>query len=83
MNGLIHGNLRVNSSMRQSARDFVEYARLLHNRLEDPEYAHKSISIMASWDKKKLEIKIRDEGAGYEPMNKIEKAKTGDKSGRG
>ena len=83
VNGLIHGNLRVNSSMRQSARDFVEYARLLHERLNDPEYAHKSISIMASWDKKKLEIKIRDEGAGYEPMNKLEKAKSGDKSGRG
>ena len=83
VNGLIHGNLRVNSSMRQSAGDFVEYARLLHNRLKDPEYAHKSISIMASWDKKKLEIKIRDEGAGYEPMNKLEKEKSGDKSGRG
>ena len=46
VNGLIHGNLRVNSSMRQSARDFVEYARLLHERLKDPEYAHKSISII-------------------------------------
>lgn len=83
VNGLIHGNLRVNSSMRQSARDFVEYARLLHNRLKDPEYAHKSISIMASWDKKKLEVKIRDEGAGYEKMAPISKEKSADKSGRG
>ena len=83
VNGLIHGNLRVNSSMRQSARDFIEYARLLHSRLKDPEYAHKSISIMASWDKKKLEIKIRDEGVGFEPMKKLEKAKSCDKSGRG
>lgn len=65
VNGLIHGNLHVNSSMRQSARDFVEYARLLHDRLNDPSYAKKSLSIVASWDKKKLEIKIRDEGAGY------------------
>ncbi len=83
VNGLIHGNLCVNSSMRQSARDFVEYARLLHSRLNDPEYAHKSISIMASWDKKKLEIKIRDEGAGYEKMTKVDKEKSTDKSGRG
>ena len=83
VNGLIHGNLHVNSSMRQSARDFVEYAKLLHERLKDPEYAHKSISIMAGWDKKKLEIKIRDEGAGYQPMNKLAKEKTRDKSGRG
>ena len=66
VNGLIHGNLHVNSQMRQSARDFIEYARLLHDRLNDPSYAQKSISIIASWTNKKLEIKIRDEGAGYE-----------------
>lgn len=65
VNGLIHGNLHVNSSMRQSARDFVEYARLLHDRLNDPSYAKKSLSIVAAWDKNKLEIKIRDEGDGY------------------
>ena len=65
VNGLIHGNLQLNSSMRQSARDFIEYARLLHDRLNDPSYAQKSISIIAVWNTKKLEIKIRDEGAGY------------------
>ncbi len=65
VNGLIHGNLQINSSMRQSARDFIEYARLLHDRLNDPSYAQKSISVVATWDAEKLEIKIRDEGAGY------------------
>lgn len=65
VNGLIHGNLQINSSMRQSARDFIEYARLLHDRLNDPSYAQKSISVIAVWTPKKLEIKIRDEGAGY------------------
>ena len=65
VNGLIHGNLQINSSMRQSARDFIEYARLLHDRLNDPSYAQKSISVVATWTAKKLELKIRDEGAGY------------------
>ena len=65
VNGLIHGNLQINSSMRQSARDFIEYARLLHDRLNDPSYAQKSISVIVTWTAKKLEIKIRDEGAGY------------------
>ena len=50
VNGLIHGNLQLNSSMRQSARDFIEYARLLHDRLNDPSYAQKSISIIAIWN---------------------------------
>ena len=65
VNGLIHGNLQINSSMRQSARDFIEYARLLHDRLNDPSYAQKSISVIATWTTKKLELKIRDEGIGY------------------
>ena len=65
VNGLIHGNLQLGSELRQSARDFVEYSRLLNERLNDPAYAQKSVSIWATWNDKKLEIKIRDEGAGY------------------
>lgn len=65
VNGLIHGNLAIGSDLRQSARDFVEYSRILNERLNDPAYAQKSVSIWATWNSKKLEIKIRDEGAGY------------------
>ncbi len=65
VNGLIHGNLQIGSELRQSARDFVEYSRVLNERLNNPAYAQKSVSIWATWNKKKLEIKIRDEGAGY------------------
>ena len=85
VNGLIHGNLQINSSMRQSARDFIEYARLLHDRLNDPSYAQKSISIIAVWNTKKLEIKIRDEGAGYgSTPNTIKQSSTMQhKTGRG
>ena len=65
VNGLIHGNLQISSELRQTARDFVEYSRVLNERLNDPAYAQKSVSIWATWNTKKLEIKIRDEGAGY------------------
>ena len=82
VNGLIHGNLQLGSELRQSARDFVEYSRLLNERLNDPAYAQKSVSIWATWNDKKLEIKIRDEGAGYAvapvmPRKTELKAKTG------
>ncbi len=85
VNGLIHGNLQINSSMRQSARDFIEYARLLHDRLNDPSYAQKSISVIAVWNTKKLEIKIRDEGAGYGSSSSTIKQSTTmqHKTGRG
>lgn len=65
VNGLIHGNLDIGSEYRQSARLFIEYGKILSERLKDPAYARKSLLISASWDASKLRIKIRDEGAGY------------------
>ena len=65
VNGLIHGNLDISSEYRQSARLFVEYGRILSERLQNPAYARKSLSLSAAWDNTKLRIKIRDEGAGY------------------
>ena len=65
VNGLIHGNLDIGSEYRQSARLFVEYGRILSERLQNPAYARKSLSLSAAWDNSKLRIKIRDEGAGY------------------
>lgn len=84
VNGLIHGNLQISSTLRQSARDFIEYARLLNERLNNPDYAQKSMSLWATWDAHKLEIKIRDEGAGYAVMPVIEaRPSVRSKSGRG
>lgn len=65
VNGLIHGNLQISSAYRQSARLFMEYGRILSERLNDPAFARKSIYISAHWNESKLEIKVRDEGAGY------------------
>jgi len=65
VNGLIHGNLDISSEYRQSARLFMEYGRILSERLKDPAYARKSLSLSATWDNSILRIKIKDEGAGY------------------
>lgn len=85
VNGLIHGNLQLSSNLRQSARDFIEYARLLDERLNNPAYAQKSMSLWAAWDEEKLEIKIRDEGTGYAAAPVIQQATPPlrSKSGRG
>ena len=84
VNGLIHGNLQIDSELRQTARDFIEYSNILNERLNNPEYAQKAISMWATWDKKKLVITIRDEGAGYAISSpKIVKKPNTGKSGRG
>ena len=64
VNGLIHGNLDISSEYRQSARLFMEYGRILAERLNDPAYARKSLSISAVWNNSKISVKICDEGAG-------------------
>lgn len=85
VNGLIHGNLQISSDLRQSARDFVEYARILNERLNSPVFAQKAISIWATWNTEKLEIKIRDEGAGYTLKQPFQRTSDGIQvySGRG
>ena len=65
VNGLIHGNLDISSEYRQSARLFMEYGKILAERLNDPAYARKSLSISAAWNASKITVKICDEGAGY------------------
>ncbi len=84
VNSLIHGNLQLSSGLRQSAHDFVAYTKILNDRLQDPAYAQKSVSIWATWNKKKLEIKIRDEGIGYAVSDTLKKEpELKAKSGRG
>ena len=86
VNGLIHGNLQIGSEYRQDARSFVEYGHILSKRLNDPSFARKSISISAHWDETKLELKVRDEGAGYvikENFYNQTMTKVKNKTGRG
>ena len=85
VNGLFHGNLQISSSMRQNVVGFISYLDLVGRRLNTPAYARKAISICSTWNKYRMEIKIKDEGMGYS-LAQILKRDTGDvssKSGRG
>ncbi|MDR2901513.1 MAG: SpoIIE family protein phosphatase [Lactobacillales bacterium] len=65
-NGLIHGNLNLSSYLRQSAAAFETYFNLIAQRLKEDAYTRKSVFIYAFWDEKHLEIKVIDEGSGYD-----------------
>lgn len=84
VNGLTHGNLGLSSELRQTAQDFLKYTQLLAERLKDPAFARKSLSIVATWNEQKLEIKIRDEGEGYIVQTDMQQMPSvSAKSGRG
>ncbi len=72
VNGLIHGNLQLSSALKQSAREYIEYARLLNERLNNPLYARKCIGIRLFKKNKHLIIKIRDEGQGFPTLTALQ-----------
>jgi hypothetical protein len=64
-NGLVHGNLGIDSSRRASIETFDDHCRLTEERLADPEYGQRRLFLLVRWDSKYVEFTIRDEGGGY------------------
>jgi hypothetical protein len=65
-NGLVHGNLGIDSSRRASIDTFDEHCRLTEERLAAPEYGQRRIFLFVRWDNKCVEFTIKDEGDGYD-----------------
>lgn len=81
-NGLLHGNLGLAASHNaQNPGDFMEHARLLEERLAQPEYGGKPIAISLSWNDPICEIAICDSGEGFTPGPR--QAKPGERLGEG
>lgn len=84
-NGLLHGNLALSSSLRQTTQGVFSYSELIDKRLHQTAYKHKAICVCAFWDKGHMEIKVQDEGHGFVLDKILKKADTSitAKSGRG
>ncbi len=65
-NGLVHGNLGIDSSRRASLETFDEHCRLTEERLADPNYGQRRLFIFVRWDDECVEFTIKDEGVGYD-----------------
>ena len=74
-NAYYHGNLGISSELR--VNDYPACEALIRQRLKDPEYKDRKISVKVRYTLKEAEITIRDDGAGFDP-SKIPNA--GDRS---
>lgn len=74
-NAYYHGNLGISSELR--VNDYPACESLIRQRLRDPEYKDRKISVRVRYTLKEAEITIRDDGAGFDP-SKIPNA--GDRS---
>ncbi|MDO4558471.1 MAG: ATP-binding protein [Planctomycetia bacterium] len=64
-NALYHGNLEISSELR--GVDDNAYAKLVEERIRTPPYCERKIRVRALMDPDWLEIRIEDEGPGFDP----------------
>ena len=64
-NALHHGNLEVDSQLRE--KDYREFYSLIRQRCEQSPYMDRRIRVTSTISKDQARITIRDEGAGFDP----------------
>ncbi|HVI50387.1 MAG TPA: ATP-binding protein [Candidatus Sulfotelmatobacter sp.] len=84
VNGLIHGNLGIPSTGRDTLEMFTAYCHSVERGLADPVRGLRLIEIFAWWDDQAIELSVVDQGEGFDPaIVEREAAKPGKASGRG
>ena len=86
VNAIVHGNLEVDSALK--AGDWAIYLAEVQRRAARSPYAERrvTVTIRAARDPQLLEVRVRDEGRGYDPAtlpDPTDPANIGRASGRG
>lgn len=80
-NGLVHGNLAIDSALKNGPDGYKVFSALMQARLEDPQARRRRIEIFARWDERSLEIGTTDQGQGFDvaalPANTGNQARSG------
>lgn len=63
-NAIVHGNLGISSKLKQATGD--AFACALAERAVDPAYANREVTISFDYDGDRCEIRIADEGDGFD-----------------
>ena len=66
INAVEHGNLELDSALRESD-DGSGYARLRDQRMTEPPYRDRRVEVIARLTKREAVYTIRDEGPGFNP----------------
>ena len=69
-NAIVHGNLGISSALREQPGD--AFVRALAERSADPELANRDVRIKFQFDGERCEIRIRDEGDGFDWKRQFE-----------
>lgn len=87
MNAVLHGNLKIDSSLRGTLQDLIQMHEAIEVRLAAPEISCAPVHVEARWNERVIHVLVRDAGEGYAgaPSPKCGDSRlTGEKSsGRG
>jgi anti-sigma regulatory factor (Ser/Thr protein kinase) len=75
-NAIVHGNLGISSTLREQPGD--AFVRALAERSADPELANRDVRIKFQFDGERCEIRVRDEGDGFDWQKHFEKLDAAD-----
>ncbi len=83
VNAVEHGNLELDSSLRpESLLDEDRYEILKEERLKDPEFYRRKIKISITADKESVEVKIANDGPGFNASEYLKQAEISDETSR-
>jgi len=83
VNGLIHGNLGIPSTGRETLEMFSDYCRAVEKGLADNDRGSRLIEVFAWWGEHSIDISVEDDGEGFDPSTLNANAVNGRTSGRG
>ncbi len=82
-NAVVHGNLGIGSELRTDPRGLLKFARLVSERLKDPDHGSRPLIVDARWDTAWLEVAVKDHGDGYDHGAVSNRSDATAKHGRG
>jgi len=66
-NAVMHGNLALDGTMRRLRESLPVFGATMAERLADPVYGRRPITITAEWAKRRLRVSVEDVGSGFDP----------------
>ena len=66
-NAVMHGNLALDGTMRRGRDCLPLFGAAMAERIADPTYGRRPITVSAQWGPRRLVVSVEDVGAGFDP----------------
>ena len=76
-NAVMHGNLELDGSLRETVQGFDAFCREIDGKLADPRFGDRHLAILVAWDAAAVELTVVDQGPGYDSSAEIRAGKVG------